>query len=65
MPACDLFTVDTVLLRRIYVFFALEVGTRRIHVLGLTPHPTGEWARNFVMGLCCVDRAGPPGTLKR
>ncbi len=49
--ACDFFTVDTVLLRRIYVFFFIELSTRRVFLAGCTAHPNGDWvtqqARNL------------------
>ena len=46
MLAVDFFHVDcAVTLKRIYVFFALEVRNRYVHILGTTSHPTGAWTQ--------------------
>jgi len=53
--ACDLVTVETVRLKTLYVFFVIEVHTRRVFVAGCTAQPTAEWvaqqARNLVWRL--------------
>ncbi|HKR52290.1 MAG TPA: hypothetical protein VJT72_22475 [Pseudonocardiaceae bacterium] len=44
MLACDFFPVDcAVTLKRIYVFFVLEVASRSVHLLGVTTNPDGWW----------------------
>jgi putative transposase len=41
--ATDFFTVETVRLTRLYVLFSIELGTRRVRLIGVTDHPNGPW----------------------
>jgi putative transposase len=41
--ALDFFTVETLMLRTLYVLFAIELGSRRAHVLGVTTNPDSAW----------------------
>lgn len=67
MLACDFFTVETIFLKTVYVLIFIELGTRRVHLAGVTSHPDGNWvaqqARQLIWqfeetqtSFCCLIR---------
>lgn len=52
---CDFFIVESLFLKTYYVLFFLEIGTRRVHLGGVTAHPDGQWvaqqARQYIWAI--------------
>ena len=52
MLAADFFHVDcAVSLQRLYCFFVIEVGSRYVHILGVTANPDGPWTTQQIRSL--------------
>jgi transposase InsO family protein len=53
--ACDFLTVETLFLKTVYIFFFIDLKTRRVYLAGVTSHPDGFWvaqqARQFTWEL--------------
>jgi transposase len=61
--ALDFFTVETALLHTLYVLFAIHVGSRQVHVLGVTRNPDSAWVTQQTRNLAVGERL--QGLLRR
>jgi hypothetical protein len=56
--ASDFFCVDTLMLRRYYVLFFIELDTRRVHLAGTTTNPNRAWTAQAARNLTMEHTAG-------
>ena len=49
--ACDFATADTVLLRRCYLLFFIDIANREVLYGGITANPTGAWTTQAARNL--------------
>lgn len=56
--ALDFLTAETLMLRTLYVLFAIELQTRRVHILGVTENPDSAWVTQQARNLAVGERLG-------
>jgi putative transposase len=56
MVACDFFTVETSWLQTLYVLFFVELGSRRVHLAGVTANPDFAWMAQQARNLAIEER---------
>jgi putative transposase len=65
--ACDFFSIDTVLPRRLYVLFFVELESRVVHLAGVTANPACAWVTQQARNICfrLAERSMPAEFLIR
>jgi hypothetical protein len=57
--ACDLFTVQTLWFRRLYVFFVIHHGSHEIIHARVTAHPNSQWLAQQMLEACGLSTDAP------
>jgi len=58
IAACDFFTTEVITpagLVTYYVLFFIHIGSRKVHIAGITPHPNEEWMKQMARNVTMVD----------
>jgi len=58
IAACDFFTTEVITpvgLITYYVLFFIHLGSRKVHIAGVTPHPNEEWMKQMARNLTMAD----------